>query len=290
MDTKKGIYKYTDYNDQKCLVPIQRVSSLSQLKRGDHIARKGFYGFCWHHAIVEDVSTEGDIINVIEYSSSVKDFLKDVISLKNPGKAKVTRGNNRLGDGFYLIDHETCQPAELVLEMAVRKLGERKYHLSKNNCEHFAMWCKIRISSSEQVKTMEEILKTTLPLVATATVTYAAESLWKRAWCAGCFEVAFAAYRINRAKEDLRANKISPNRYDDTISELIVVGVIRVVGSTAGATAGQYLIPPYPVAGSIVGSLVGRLVGQVCGDKLWNALSLATSTSFWARAWQINEL
>lgn len=290
MDTERGTYTYTDYDDQRRHVPIQRVSSLSQLQRGAHIARKGFYGFCWHHAIVEDVATEGGIINVIEYSSSVKDFLQDVTSLRNPGKGKVRRGNNRLRDGFYLIDHDIFQPAEDVVEMAVRKLGERKYHLSKNNCEHFAMWCKIRVLSSEQVKTMEKILKTTLPLVATAAGTYASESLMKRAMCAVSFEVAFGAYRIYCAKKDLRANRISPNRYDDTISELIVVGVVRVVASIAGAAAGQKLIPPYSVADSIVGSLVGRLVGQFCGDKLWNALSVATSTSFWARAWQINEL
>lgn len=272
MDTEKGTYTYTDYDGKRHHVPIQRVLSLSQLQRGDHIARKGFYGFCWHHAIVEDVATEGGIINVIEYSSSVKDFLQDVTSLRNPGKGKVRRGNNRLRDGFYLIDHDICQPAENVVEMAVRKLEERKYHLSKNNCEHFAMWCKVRILSSEQVKTMEKSLKTTLPLVATAAGTYAGKSLMRRALYAGCFEVAFAAYHINCAKEDLRANRISPNRYDDTISDLIVVGVVRVVGSTLGAAAGQKLIPPYSVAASIVGSLVGTLVGQFCGDKLWNAL------------------
>ena len=290
MDTERGTYTYTDYDDQRRHVPIQRVSSLSQLQRGAHIARKGFYGFCWHHAIVEDVAAEDGIIKVIEYSSSIKDVLQDVTSLRIPGKAKVRRGNNRLRDGFYLIDHDIRQPAENVVEMALRRLGETQYHLSKNNCEHFALWCKIRISSSEQVKTMERILKTTLPLVATAAGTYASESLMKRAMCAVSFEVAFGAYRIYCAKKDLRANRISPNRYDDTISELIVVGVVRVVGSIAGAAAGQKLIPPYSVADSIVGSLVGRLVGQFCGDKLWNALSVATSTSFWARAWQINEL
>lgn len=97
MDTERGTYTYTDYDDNRRHVSIQLVLSLAQLQRGDHIARKGCYGFCWHHAIVEDVAAEDGIINVIEYSSSVKDFLQDVTSLRNPGKAKVRRGNNRLG-------------------------------------------------------------------------------------------------------------------------------------------------------------------------------------------------
>ena len=270
MDTKKGRYTYTDYDDQKHDVPIRRVASLSELQRGDHIARKGFYGSCWHHAIVEDVAIEDGIINVIEYSSSVKDFFQDVISLKNPGKAKVRRGKNRLGDGFYLIYHKTCQPAERVVEMAVRKLGERKYHLSKNNCEHFALWCKIRISSSEQVKTVENTLKIILLLVLTDPLTYPGKFLTRREVFAFLMRGEVIAFQITR--EVFAANlRGSLKRYDDIISELIVVGVVRVVGSIAGAAAGRYLIPQYPVAGSIVGCLVGRLAGKVCGGKLWNA-------------------
>ena len=88
MDTERGTYTYTDYDDQRRHVPIQRVSSLSQLQRGDHIARKGFYGSCWHHAIVEDVATEDGIINVIEYSSSVKDVLQDLSPSRSQKRQK----------------------------------------------------------------------------------------------------------------------------------------------------------------------------------------------------------
>ena len=297
MDIENGTYTYTDSDGQKCRVRIERVSWLSQLRKGDHIAIKRLYGCYWHHAIVGDVETEECIINVIEYSSSAREFLQNVIisSFKNPGKAKVMRGKYRLEDGLHLIKHKNCLSADTVVLNAKRKLGENNYHLSKNNCEHFAMWCKTRILSSEQVEiTSKKIFKNTLSLVATATGTYAAKSLMRRAANAVLFEVEFAAYDIYCANKDLRAGRITPEQYKDAIRERIVVGVGSVVGSTAGAAVGQDLIPN-PVVGGIVGGLVGRLVGRFCADKLWSAVAKWTMHGLWplnilcsARAWQIN--
>lgn len=164
MDTDKGTYTYTDDDDLKCHVPIKRVSSLSQLQTEDHIAKKGSGPLYWHHAIVEDVDTKEGIVNVIEYSNSAPGFLRDNISPpKNPGKAKVMRGKYRLKDDLYLIKHEKCLPADEVVSRARSRLGEREYHLLKNNCEHFAMWCKTGISVSEQVKNLEKQAKGNSP-------------------------------------------------------------------------------------------------------------------------------
>ena len=295
MDIENGTYTYTDSDGQKCRVRIERVSWLSQLRKGDHIAIKRLYGCYWHHAIVEDVETEEDIINVIEYSSSVREFLQNIRSLKISRKAKVMKGNYRLEDGLYLIKHRNCLSAETVVLEAKRKLGENSYHLSKNNCEHFAMWCKTRILSSEQVEiTSKKILKNTLSLVGTATGTYAAKSLMRRAANAVLFEVEFVVYDISCANKDLRAGRITPEQYKDAIRKRIVVGVGSVVGSTAGAAVGQDLIPN-PVVGGIVGGLVGKLVGRFCVDKLWSAVAKWTMHGLWplnilfsARAWQIN--
>jgi Lecithin retinol acyltransferase/PspA/IM30 family len=41
---------------------------------------------------------------------------------------------------------------DVVVDRAKSRLGERKYNLLFNNCEHFATWCKIGISQSEQIK------------------------------------------------------------------------------------------------------------------------------------------
>lgn len=47
--------------------------------------------------------------------------------------------------GFCFID-------EVVVNRAESRLGENKYNLVFNNCEHFATWCKTGISDSKQVR------------------------------------------------------------------------------------------------------------------------------------------
>ena len=44
-----------------------------------------------------------------------------------------------------------CFLPNIVVQRAESRLGERKYNLLFNNCEHFASWCKIGISESKQI-------------------------------------------------------------------------------------------------------------------------------------------
>ena len=158
MDTKERTYTFTDYKDEKYIVPIERVSSLSQLHKGDHIAIKRPEGY-WHHAIVEDVLTARGVFNVIEYSSRVEEYFQDISELRSPGWAKVMRGNYRLEDGLYLIKYDIYLSAEEVVVRARSRLGENEYTIFDNNCEHFALWCKTGISMSQQVKNIGDAAK-----------------------------------------------------------------------------------------------------------------------------------
>lgn len=49
------------------------------------------------------------------------------------------------------------------VERAMSRLGEDKYNLVTNNCEHFAIWCKTGLSESMLVKqvtyTVAELMK-----------------------------------------------------------------------------------------------------------------------------------
>ena len=45
-----------------------------------------------------------------------------------------------------------CFIPEVVVERAESRLGEDKYNLLFNNCEHFATWCKTGISDSKQIR------------------------------------------------------------------------------------------------------------------------------------------
>jgi hypothetical protein len=60
-----------------------------------------------------------------------------------------TRGNpyyiKEYTSGFYFI-------ADLVVERAMNRLGEKKYNLLFNNCEHFATWCKTGVNVSYQLE------------------------------------------------------------------------------------------------------------------------------------------
>ena len=46
-----------------------------------------------------------------------------------------------------------ASPAErdLAVQRALSRVGERRYSLTSNNCEHFANWCATGIAISQQV-------------------------------------------------------------------------------------------------------------------------------------------
>jgi len=63
-------------------------------------------------------------------------------------------------DGFaegrpvFVVEHgEECLDAELVINRARMRLGEKRYRLFSNNCEHFVEWCLHDVSRSFQAET-----------------------------------------------------------------------------------------------------------------------------------------
>lgn len=59
------------------------------------------------------------------------------------------------------LKYHLYSPEETV-KRAESRLGEDKYNLALNNCEHFAIWCKTGISESYQVK---DVLKNVVKMV-----------------------------------------------------------------------------------------------------------------------------
>ena len=58
------------------------------------------------------------------------------------------------GDKVYVLRENSaqfCFLPDLVVHRAESRLGETKYNLLFNNCEHFASWCKTGISESKQI-------------------------------------------------------------------------------------------------------------------------------------------
>jgi Lecithin retinol acyltransferase len=56
------------------------------------------------------------------------------------------------GEQYFVKFYGNCDRGDVVIQRAKSRLGESKYNLLFNNCEHFATWCKNGLSESEQVK------------------------------------------------------------------------------------------------------------------------------------------
>ena len=133
----------------------------SSVQIGDHIAFHRMLGSYWHHCIVEYIHLETDQIDVIEYSSTAKEFSEENCSPLEKGfdLVKVTRGSyNFRNKDVYLLFHEHCLDRATVIQRARSKLGEKQYSPFNNNCENFAMWCKTGKSSSDQVNKAEDMV------------------------------------------------------------------------------------------------------------------------------------
>ena len=123
------VLRYGSYG-KEYEVPRRRVFRLSELQRGDHIAFDRFQGIYCHHAIVKHVDEESGEIKTIEYKCTPS------------GKFQVMEKTNRFLQEVtvYLMLHRSLD-RDLVLSRAQSRIGEEKYNLLTNNCEHFAMWC-----------------------------------------------------------------------------------------------------------------------------------------------------
>jgi hypothetical protein len=57
-----------------------------------------------------------------------------------------------LGEPLQVVPHNDADPVGVTLRRAMGRLGEERYNLLLNNCEHFAVWCKTGKHRSSQVE------------------------------------------------------------------------------------------------------------------------------------------
>lgn len=89
-----------------------------------------------------------------------------VIHYRKTGEAEIARTSMSTftqGTTVYVKRYPTSFVPDAVISRAESRLGERKYNLLFNNCEHFATWCKTGVNHSQQVKDF-------LPLIGTMNV------------------------------------------------------------------------------------------------------------------------
>ncbi|KAK2146411.1 hypothetical protein LSH36_610g00008 [Paralvinella palmiformis] len=122
--------------------------------KGDHIFWNKSLGYS-HHAIVSDKSEISGQVKVIHYTGGL---------LEGAGKGVIAEEWLDAycdKDILYRQDYVDCHDPEEVIRLARSRLGERKYSLPFNNCEHFACWCKTGFFQSDQVDGVISSIKAT---------------------------------------------------------------------------------------------------------------------------------
>ena len=140
-----------------------RVNTLEILRKGDHIAWHQALGY-WHHAIIIDA--EPGSLNVVHYNGP--NINKGIIM-----EEWISIDQTQL---LYRIDYKDCNHPDVVIQRARSRVGEHKYNLLTNNCEHFARWCKTGQHRSIQQESFQEALGRRIK---TYTAKRTVEGAWK---------------------------------------------------------------------------------------------------------------
>ena len=155
---------------------------------GDVIGVHRLYGVYDHYGVYESdeciyeyAARDGDFGDADIHITTLQQFVRDSQNLfvltfpdnhGKPGKHHITSRKSGIagvpmmenlawsalkkligsGDYYLYSPEETIQRAR-------SRLGERKYNLAFNNCEHYALWCKTGIHESHQVNTVLDLLK-----------------------------------------------------------------------------------------------------------------------------------
>ncbi|MBO4698371.1 lecithin retinol acyltransferase family protein [bacterium] len=107
-----------------------------------------------HRTTLEKFKEGSEYLFVIDFDMFVKENTVKLFDILKPGYVdfvnlyKLFFGNN---------NYHIYSPEETV-KNAESRLGERKYNLATNNCEHFAIWCKTGVSESTQVENLLKLL------------------------------------------------------------------------------------------------------------------------------------
>lgn len=83
------------------------------------------------------------------------------VEIQFPGKKELQNVSDKIGELVSRLDksgYHLYTPEETIAR-ARSKIGETKYGLLTNNCEHFAMWCKTGIKESFQVQFAEMLVE-----------------------------------------------------------------------------------------------------------------------------------
>ncbi len=106
----------------------------------DHLQVPRQHGLFFHHGI--DLG-DGYVAHYLEGKEILKSSIDDFC----------------LGQNFSIVKHKNASSHPQTLMRAKSRIGEQKYNLLFNNCEHFACWCK---TGKHRSKQLDDWLKTSI--------------------------------------------------------------------------------------------------------------------------------
>ena len=102
------------------------------MSTADHLQVPRQHGLFQHHGI--DLG-DGTVAHYLEGQEILRSSIEEFCA----------------GQFCKVIIHENAAPNNLTLRRAMSRIGEQRYNLLFNNCEHFATWCKTGIHHSDQI-------------------------------------------------------------------------------------------------------------------------------------------
>lgn len=324
--------------DQKDLLQWQLqerepICRLSDMKPGDHLLMTVFPGKWYeyaHHFLCSGIDEMSGKPKIIHYYNTTKNAMKQMFpSFLGSGSCLEQLGKIQevtLPDGDLIkendIDSETdllsvevqvervVWPDELrqysteeVIARALRRVNEKYYHLTNNNCESFVMWCLCDLNISLQVtQTLKALCETGSATIRTS-FHWIQRKVVTEFWddianvAAGravrdafskfgidigvvstvVVETIMAAVDIYEEYEKWESGLLTKTRKEfiAEVVDKVILALCRCGGNIAGMLGGQIVIPI-----PIIGGLVGALVGMFCGHLLGKGLSAQTKETF----------
>jgi len=243
------------------------VENPSDLKVADHIKWKRSRVYD-HHAIVDFVNR--DKIRVIEYGSGNEEY--------SIGKLVVRRRTVSDIKEMYKYDYDNSDVPHEVLQRARSRLGERKYNLCTNNCEHFARWCKTGQGYCTQIRcfidrlreccsSCQRVLKRIFDAIANGGIKVVAVLVLTE-----LISFSYSCYKAQKAYKDAMqhaendyAREIFKRQRNRDIKEAGSKSALAVACTATGALLGSL----FPVVGTGIGAVIGYTVGRLGGIVLF---------------------
>ena len=213
------------------------------MAKGDHlIVSRGFYS---HHAI--------DLGNgkVVQYGSR--------IDIENACVEIVSMETFLEGSALIPSDKLASYSPDEIIKRAMSRLGEKKYNLYSNNCEHFVNWCRTGKNESRQVERIKERLASTSFKVAgkfiaknSAKIATKAATRAATPWLI-VSDIAQAGTEI--VSSNIGVNESGAEVAGQTVGAVTSIGIGALAGGPIGAAvgAGVWLF------GEIIGKTVTKL-------------------------------